>query len=115
MVYLDPHAIYAHGLSPNDVATAVGNQNLIIPAGTAKVVFDRNIMPVMVPAAALATRSGTPRVALLDGEHHVHYRSVQLGRDFGAEIAVIVQEGQGDPLAPQDPQPVVDFILENTR
>src|SRR5271165_6363096 len=36
MVYLDPDAMYAHGLSPNDVATAIGNQNLIIPAGTAK-------------------------------------------------------------------------------
>ncbi|MGA2253526.1 MAG: efflux RND transporter permease subunit, partial [Thermoguttaceae bacterium] len=37
MVYLDPEAMYAHGLSPNDVATAVGNQNLIVPAGTAKI------------------------------------------------------------------------------
>ncbi len=37
MVYLDPHAMYAHGVSPNDVATAVGNQNLIVPAGTAKI------------------------------------------------------------------------------
>src|SRR5208283_1165300 len=37
MVYLDPHAMYAHGLSPSDVATAIGNQNLIIPAGTAKI------------------------------------------------------------------------------
>jgi multidrug efflux pump subunit AcrB len=37
MVYLDPEAMYAHGVSPNDVATAVGNQNLIIPAGTAKI------------------------------------------------------------------------------
>src|SRR5271166_755688 len=37
MVYLDPDAIYDHGLSPNDVATAVGSQNLIVPAGTAKI------------------------------------------------------------------------------
>src|SRR5881227_929872 len=36
MVYLDPEAMYARGVSPNDVATAIGNQNLIIPAGTAK-------------------------------------------------------------------------------
>src|SRR5207244_3167801 len=29
MVYLDPNALYARGLSPNDVSTAIGNQNLI--------------------------------------------------------------------------------------
>src|SRR5208283_2866467 len=37
MVYLDPDAMYSYGLSPSDVSTAIGNQNLIIPAGTAKI------------------------------------------------------------------------------
>src|SRR5438105_6203152 len=36
MVNLDPNALYSYGLSPNDVSTAITNQNLIIPAGTAK-------------------------------------------------------------------------------
>src|SRR6202047_1267732 len=36
MVDLDLDALYARGLSPNDVSTAITNQNLIIPAGTAK-------------------------------------------------------------------------------
>jgi multidrug efflux pump subunit AcrB len=36
MVDLDLDALYARGLSPNDVSTAVTNQNLIIPAGSAK-------------------------------------------------------------------------------
>jgi multidrug efflux pump subunit AcrB len=36
MVNLDPGALYSYGLSPADVSTAIGNQNLIIPAGTAK-------------------------------------------------------------------------------
>src|SRR5260370_625313 len=36
MVYLDQNALYSYGLSPSDVSTAIGNQNLIIPAGTAK-------------------------------------------------------------------------------
>src|SRR5271167_539387 len=36
MVYLDPDAMYSYGVSPADVSTAIGNQNLIIPAGTAK-------------------------------------------------------------------------------
>src|SRR4051812_28057536 len=37
MVYLDLDQMYSYGLSPNDVSTAINNQNLIIPAGTAKI------------------------------------------------------------------------------
>jgi len=36
MVDLDLDKLYAHGLSPGDVGSAIGSQNLIIPAGTAK-------------------------------------------------------------------------------
>src|SRR5438132_6031414 len=36
MVNLDPDALYSYGLSPSDVSMAIGNQNLTIPAGTAK-------------------------------------------------------------------------------
>ncbi|HEV3144484.1 MAG TPA: efflux RND transporter permease subunit, partial [Gemmataceae bacterium] len=36
MVDLNLDAMYARGVSPNDVSTALSNQNLIIPAGTAK-------------------------------------------------------------------------------
>src|SRR5437763_5869379 len=37
MVDLDLDAMYARGVSPNDVSTAISNQNLIIPAGTANI------------------------------------------------------------------------------
>jgi len=37
MVDLDPQKLYAWGLSPQDVTNAVGTQNLIIPAGLAKI------------------------------------------------------------------------------
>src|SRR5438874_7787705 len=37
MVDLDLDAMYARGVSPNDVSMAIGTQNLIIPAGTAKI------------------------------------------------------------------------------
>ncbi len=36
MVYLNPRLMQAKGLSPNDVLTALGNENLILPGGTAK-------------------------------------------------------------------------------
>ncbi len=36
MVDLDPHQLYARHLSPADISTAIGQQNLILPGGTAK-------------------------------------------------------------------------------
>ena len=36
-VDLDQQAMQAHGVSPNDVNAAIGNQNLILPAGTEKI------------------------------------------------------------------------------
>jgi multidrug efflux pump subunit AcrB len=37
VVDLDPEQMFAKGLSPADVSNALGNQNLILPAGTAKI------------------------------------------------------------------------------
>jgi multidrug efflux pump subunit AcrB len=37
MVDLNPDALYSRGLSPADISVALGNQNLILPAGTAKI------------------------------------------------------------------------------
>ncbi|MFC3649941.1 efflux RND transporter permease subunit [Dyella humi] len=36
-VDINPQALIAHGLSPSDVVTAIGAQNLILPAGTEKI------------------------------------------------------------------------------
>src|SRR5436853_3560626 len=37
MIDLDPAQMYAKGLTASDVSAAVGNQNLVFPAGTAKI------------------------------------------------------------------------------
>jgi multidrug efflux pump subunit AcrB len=37
MVFLDPKKLQARGLSPQDVLTALGNQNVVQPSGTAKI------------------------------------------------------------------------------
>ena len=37
MVDLDPSQLFAKGLSPVDVSNALANQNLILPAGDAKI------------------------------------------------------------------------------
>jgi RND family efflux transporter MFP subunit len=63
-----------------------------------KFVFDRGVVPVLIPAAALATRTDGPRVAVLDTQHRVHYRAVQLGRDYGAEVEVIAGLNAGDTV-----------------
>jgi RND family efflux transporter MFP subunit len=54
-----------------------------------KFVFDRSAPSVLIPAAALATRTGGPRVGVLDDQHRVHYRHVELGRDYGNEVEVV--------------------------
>jgi RND family efflux transporter MFP subunit len=51
--------------------------------------FDREVVPVLIPSAALTTRAGGPRVGILDGEQRVQYRDVRLGRDFGTEVEVV--------------------------
>ena len=70
-------------------------------------VFDQSVMPVMIPAPALATRSGVPRVAVLDGQTRVQYRTIQLGRDFGAEIEVVdgLKAGETVVIHPGDDIP----------
>lgn len=37
MVDLDPEKLFAKGISPADVSTAINNQNVILPSGTAKI------------------------------------------------------------------------------
>ncbi|MFL5342941.1 MAG: efflux RND transporter periplasmic adaptor subunit [Gemmataceae bacterium] len=63
-----------------------------------KFVFDRRVLPTIVPAAALATRSDGPRIGVLGDQHRVHYRSVELGRDFGAEIQVVTGLKAGETI-----------------
>ena len=61
-----------------------------------KFLFDRHMLPVLIPTAALATRSEGPKVGVLDEQNHVHYRSVQLGRDYGAQIEIVAGLANGE-------------------
>ncbi|MGP0068664.1 MAG: efflux RND transporter periplasmic adaptor subunit [Isosphaeraceae bacterium] len=63
-----------------------------------KLVFEREVSTVLVPAAALATRSDGPHLAVLDDRHRVHDRKVQLGRDFGAETEVVADLEAGETV-----------------
>jgi RND family efflux transporter MFP subunit len=61
-----------------------------------KFIFRRQVSTVLIPAAALATRSEGPRVAVLDRDRRVHYRTIQLGRDLGNETEVVARLKSGE-------------------
>jgi RND family efflux transporter MFP subunit len=64
-----------------------------------KFVFRRVNPSVRIPAAAIVVRTGPRKVAVLDSHNAVHYRDVQLGRDFGDEIEVLAGVNAGDTVA----------------
>jgi RND family efflux transporter MFP subunit len=72
-----------------------------------KFAFDRDVVPVIIPTAAVIVRTGGPRIATVDDHNQVRYRDVKLGRDFGEEVEVLsgLKAGQrvivypGDDLA----------------
>jgi RND family efflux transporter MFP subunit len=86
----------ADALDPNTrtllTEVQVQNPDNVLPPGRylqVKFVFDRTAPSVVIPAAALATRTGGPRVGVLDEQNQVHYRHVELGRDYGNEVEVL--------------------------
>src|SRR4029077_6683783 len=93
MIDLDLEAMYARGLSPNDINTAILNQNLIIPAGTAKMgdteyVVKLNSSPGLVAAfndMPIKTVNGIP----------VYIRNVAHVRDgFAVQTNVVRRDGR---------------------
>src|SRR5580765_1441212 len=93
MIDLDLDAMYARGLSPNDINTAILNQNLIIPAGTAKMgdteyVVKLNSSPDLVAAfndIPIKSVNGIP----------VYIRDVAHVRDgFAVQTNVVRRDGR---------------------
>jgi RND family efflux transporter MFP subunit len=81
-----------------------------------KFVFSNEQKAVLIPSAAVVTRAGALRVAVLDDQHRVQYRAVQLGRDYGADIELLAGITAGDTVVvrPGDDLPegtVVERVL----
>jgi RND family efflux transporter MFP subunit len=72
-----------------------------------KFTFNREVVPVLVPSAAIVTRTGGPKVGVLDDQEKLHYRPVQLGRDYGAEVEVVagLKDGETIVVHPGDDLP----------
>ncbi len=45
--------------------------------------------PVVIPATALVIRAEGPQVAVVRGDHTVHFQKVELGRDLGTTVEVV--------------------------
>jgi multidrug efflux pump subunit AcrB len=105
MVNLDLDALYARGLSPADVSTAISNQNLIIPAGTAKIGATEynvklNSSPDVIAAfnqIPVKTVNGVP-IYLKDVAHVADGFAVQTNivrRDGRRAVLMTVLKGEG--------------------
>jgi multidrug efflux pump subunit AcrB len=105
MIDLDLDALYARGLSPSDINTAITNQNLIIPAGTAKMGATEyniklNSSPDLIEAfnfIPVKTVNGSP-VYLKDVAHVRDGYSVQTNvvrRDGRRAVLMTVLKGEG--------------------
>jgi multidrug efflux pump subunit AcrB len=77
MVYLDPDALRARGVTPNDVVSAVNAQSLTLPSGDAKMgdqqfIVRVNAMPLAVEALnRLPIKQVGPRTVYLSDVAHV--------------------------------------------
>src|SRR5258706_5290163 len=105
MVYLDLDMMYARGVSPQDVSTAISNQNLIIPAGTAKIGATEynvrlNSSPEVIEAfnnLPVKTVNGIP-VYFKDVAHVADGYAVQTNvvrRDGSRAVLMTILKGEG--------------------
>ncbi|HWO24899.1 MAG TPA: efflux RND transporter permease subunit [Kofleriaceae bacterium] len=79
MIDIDPARLHARGLSPRDVQVALGQQNVILPAGTAK--LGANELPVILSATpeTLDELAGIPVKTV--GGNTIYLRDVANVRD----------------------------------
>ena len=45
--------------------------------------------PIVVPANAFLFRTEGPQVATVDGDNHIHWQNIHVGRDFGTNLEVL--------------------------
>src|SRR5262249_19924637 len=95
----------AHALDPN-TRTLLTQVEVPNPKGAlrpgmylqVRFTYQREFLPVQIPSAALAIRTSGPRVGVLDEQNQVHYRKVQLGRDYGAAVEVVAGLKAGETV-----------------
>ncbi|MBY0357570.1 MAG: efflux RND transporter permease subunit [Candidatus Obscuribacterales bacterium] len=97
MVDLDPAAIIATGLSANDVVTAINNQNIIAPSGTAKmgtyeyIMTLNNIPSIIDKLNAVPIKSQKGAVVYVRDVAHVH-------DGYQPQLNIVNQDGKRSVL-----------------
>jgi len=89
MVDINPEALYSRGLSPTDVSNALNNQNLILPAGNAKI-GDRDYLVKLNSSPRLLTELNQMPVKVVNGAT-VFLQDVAQVRDGAAVQTSIVR------------------------
>ncbi len=93
MVDLDLDALYARGLSPNDVGTAIASQNLIVPAGTAKMGPTENLVRINSSPETVDTFNDIPVKTINDVP--VYIKDVAQVRDgYSVQTNVVRRDGR---------------------
>src|SRR5580698_4867974 len=97
MVDLDLSRLYAWGLSPREVNDAIGNQNVILPTGTAKIGVDE--YPIVMNASPeLLTEIGGIPIKTVRGTP-VYVRAVANVRDgYAPQTSLVHVEGKKSVL-----------------
>jgi len=97
MVDLDPTLLQAKGLSPNDIVTAIGNQNLILPTGTSKIgQFEYEVQLNASPETVQELNSIPVSTT---GTNTIYVRDVANVRDgFSPQTNIVRRDGQRGAL-----------------
>ena len=90
MVYLDPEALRAHGLTPTDIVSAVNAQSLTLPSGQAKMGDRQYIVSVNASAPTIAALNNVPVRQV--GNTTVYLRDVAHVADAWAVQQNVVQD-----------------------
>ena len=93
MVDLNIPALQAKGLSPNDVVTAIGNQNLILPAGTVKIGSKENDVDLNASPQTVEEMNDLP--IKTSGSSTIYVRDVAHVRDGNPpQTNIVLVDGQ---------------------
>ncbi len=97
MVDLDPARLYAWGLSPRDVNSAIGLQNVILPTGTAKIGVDEYPIVINTSPELLDQLAAIPIKTV--GRTPVYVRDVASLRDgYAPQTSLVHVEGRKSVL-----------------
>lgn len=98
VVDLDPERLYANGISPADVSTAINNQNIILPAGTVKIGAQEYAVRLNASPEAIAELNNLPVKTVTNqngSKTTIYVRDVASVRDgYQVQTNVVHTEGK---------------------